>query len=103
MATSVGFFQSTDPAVNLLQQRLNTILNAPLNNPLLSGNILSSVSLASGANTINHGLGRTLVGWFPVRVRASATLYDTQDSNNIPNLTLQLVASAAVVVDLYVF
>ena len=103
MIAQIGRFQSTDQAFNLFQDRLNTVLNPILNNELNMGNILTKVSLASGANIINHGLGRTLVGWFPVRVRANATIYDTQDTNTTPQLTLLLTASAAVVVDLFIF
>jgi len=44
-----------------------------------------------------------LTGWNPTRIRASATIFDTQDSNQTPQLTLNLVASANVVVDLLVF
>jgi hypothetical protein len=78
---------------------LDPIINFAPNRGLL----LSNIALASGANVVNHKLGRKLQGWIPVRVRASATLYDTQDTNQMPQLTLNLTASAAVVVDLWVF
>lgn len=71
--------------------------------PLEGMVVLKSVPLSTGSNTVNHTLGRTLQGWFPVRLRASATLYDTQDSNTTPDRTLMLVASAPVTVDLAVF
>lgn len=79
--------------------QLNPLLAAPLSNGIL----LERVSLASGANVINHKLGRKLKGWFITRLRASATVYDTQDSNARPQLTLNLTSSAAVTVDIYVF
>lgn len=94
---------TTDRVVNQIQDNLGRTLNPLTNQPLNSGNILTSVTLVTGANSINHKLGRPLVGWFVTRIRASATLYDTQDTNKTPNLTLNLVSSANVVVDLFVF
>ena len=78
-------------------------INPVLSNALVQGVLLKSVKLSSGSNVINHGLGRVLQGWIPVRIRASATMYDTQDANPSPGLTLQLTVSAAVTVDIYVF
>ena len=72
-------------------------------NPIVNGNMLKNISLVAGSNTISHLLGRRLAGWIPTRVRAAATIYDTQDSNQTPQLTLTLISSAAVVVDLMVF
>ena len=88
-----------DKASTTWATQLDPVINSPTATPVL----LPNVSLASGTNTINHRLGRKLVGWQISRIRASATVYDTQDSNPIPDLTLQLVASAAVVVDLLVW
>lgn len=89
--------------LDLLQTQWASILNPVIANPLLQGTILKGVQLVTGANVINHKLGRPLQGWFPVRVRASATFYDTQDSNSYPELTLQLTSSANVTIDIAVF
>jgi hypothetical protein len=78
---------------------IEPIINKPSNNSL----ILKNISLVAGSNTINHRLGRNLQGWNPVRIRSNATLYDQQDSNQTPQLTLILVASADVVCDIMVF
>jgi len=95
------------PIINSADMQMQTLwasqLNPLLTNPALQGNILKSVVLASGDNTINHKLGRKLQGWIIVRQRASASMYDKQDSNARPELTLVLNASAAVTVDIYVF
>jgi hypothetical protein len=87
----------------LAQTQWATQINPVLANPLSGAIILKNVQLSSGANVINHRLGRALQGWYPVRVRASATFYDTQDTNNYPELTLNLTASAKVTIDLVVF
>ena len=92
-----------DRVMNMLQDNIARSLNPILNNPLISGLILSNVPLVSGANSINHTLGRDLVGWFLVRQRGPASIYDTQDTNPLPTYKLNLVSSAAVNCDIFVF
>lgn len=74
-----------------------------INNAANQSIVLKNVSLVSGTNVVNHLLGQRLNGWKTTRVRALATIYDLQDTNPTPTLTLVLVASAPVVVDLEVF
>jgi hypothetical protein len=78
-------------------------LNPVIANQLVNGQLLQSVKLAAGKNVVNHKLGRTLIGWFPTRIRSSATFYDQQDGNSNPATTLILYASAACTADLWVF
>lgn len=86
-----------------LSTKWASILNPLIKNPSNNRNILKNITLTTGTNVINHGLGRVLQGWNPVRVRADATFYDQQDSNQMPELTLVLVSSADVVIDIEVF
>lgn len=102
-ATSVPKVFTGDREIDQLQTNILGPLNRLLGLPLNSGQQLVKVNLASGANTVPHGLGRELQGWFLVRLRASATVFDTQDSNPTPAKTLLLTASAAATVDLYVY
>lgn len=78
-------------------------LNPVIGNPLMSGNRLTNISVASGANVINHKLGRTLQGYLVVLNSASVTFYDSQASNQTPELTLILNASGTATISLYVF
>ncbi len=78
---------------------IDPILRNPSNNSI----ILKNVALATGTNVINHLLQAPLAGWKTTRVRAAATIYDLQDTNPTPSLTLLLVSSAPVTVDLEVF
>lgn len=96
-------FQTTIRELSMLQTRWSALLNPTITNSLIQGRLLQNVALTSGDNTVNHKLGRKLVGWYPTRVRASATLYDKQDTNVTPAETLILNASAGVTVDLWVF
>jgi hypothetical protein len=88
-----------DDMQNKWATAIEPTLNAVTSKPIL----LKSVSLKSGSNSVNHTLGKQLVGWFIVRQRAAASIYDNQDSNQHQTLTLILVSSASAVVDLLVF
>lgn len=100
---ALPIYKSDDQSLSLMQTSWATQLNPILTNPIANGLLLKNVVLASGDNTISHTLGRKLQGWIVTRLRASATIYDKQDTNRFPELTLVLNASGAVTVDLYVF
>lgn len=78
-------------------------LNAVLVNPLVNGRILEGVQLVKNGNAVAHGLGRKLRGWFFVRIDAAVTVFDTQATNQRPDLTLALSASGPATVSIYVF
>ena len=78
-------------------------INPLLTNPTLNNLVLKNITLVTGSNTVNHRLGRKLQGWSIVRQRSAASVYDSQDSNSNSSLTLILVSSANVSVDLIVF
>lgn len=92
-----------DRLLNQIQDNIGQIVNPLTAIPLNSGNLLQNVMLISGTTAVNHKLGRALIGWFITRQRGAAAVYDVQDSNSTPTLTLDLVSSAQVVVDLFVF
>jgi len=87
----------------LMQTKWAAILNPVISNELNQCSILKSVNLSIGNNIINHLLGKKLSGWFIVRQRALAEIFDTQDLNPTPNLTLTLTSNAIVTVDIAVF
>lgn len=96
-------FDSTDRSMTLLQSAWASKIDPLLNNPLANGRILKQVTLQVGTNQVNHGLQKPLQGWYIVRQRSAASVYDNQDNNQMPSLTLELVSSAVVIVDLFVF
>jgi hypothetical protein len=85
------------------QQQWASILNPLLSNQLTQGQLLTGVTLKDGQNVVNHKLGRPLVGWFVVGQNAMASLWDSQASNQTPQLTLVLNSNAAVTVALWCF
>jgi hypothetical protein len=87
-----------------MQSKWKSILDPFISKSGLQVSILQNQVLTTGANTINHKLGRNLQGWYPVRFHGAwAQIYDTQDQNQMPSLTLALNSSADVTVDLVVF
>ncbi len=101
---SLPKFATADDSMTQMQTVWAAAIDPLLRQPLSNGILLQSLPLASGANVINHKLGRKLQGWFLTRSRGvAASVYDTQDTNAVPNLTLTLNSSAAVVVDIFVF
>lgn len=96
-------FQDDNQNFMLMQTKWAPILNPLLALPQSSGVLLKSVRLINGTTQVNHLLGRKLQGWQIVRQRAAASIYDAQDANQTPELTLSLVSSALVTVDLFVF
>lgn len=103
MIKRIAQVQSEDRVISQLQQNITASVNPILDNPLVDGVLLQGVNLNAGTTTVNHKLSRKLVGWFLTRQRALANIYDTQDSNSIPDRTLDLVSDAAVTVDIYCF
>lgn len=100
---ALPIYKSDDNSLTLLQTAWATQLNPVLALPQSKGVILTRVSLQIGDNVIDHRLDRNLQGWQLIRVRAAATIYDKQDTNQLKSRTLVLNSSAAVVVDLFVF
>ena len=95
--------QSQSSDLNLIQTKWKSVIDPMLANPMLYGRLVSGINLIVGANKINHLLGRNLIGWFIVGINGVANIYDTQASNQTPDLTLNLTSDAAVKVNLWVF
>lgn len=77
--------------------QLDPLLAAPLANYV----VLDNIKLVVGNNTINHKLGRKLVGYLVISKNAPVDVYDAVSL--MPNKTLTLVASAPVTISLLVF
>lgn len=85
--------------VNQLQQQLQGLFSGLSSSPIA----LTGVALVAGrVNMVKTGLTKPLVGWSLTRLRAQATVWDTQDSNG-NEAYLALWCSANVTVDLEVF
>jgi len=96
-------YQGADQTLQLMQSAWSTLLDPILRNPVNSSVIIPNVTLVTGDNVINTRLARKLIGWSIIRKRAAADIYDKQDTNQTPTLTLVLNSSAPCVVDLEIF
>ncbi len=93
-----------DQILSRMQDNVDSAISQLSVTEILQGRLVKDVELASATTTkISHKLGRAPLGWIIVRQRASAIIWDTQDTNSNPNLTLNLNCSANVIVDLWVF
>lgn len=100
---SLPIFHSDDRNFQMMQTQWASQLNQLLSKPTNSSLVLKNIQLNVGDNTINHLLGSNLQGWKIVRQRAAASIYDKQDTNSMPSLTLILNSTATVSVDIEVF
>lgn len=90
--------------INQLQGNIENSLTPLVTKIQNDSTILTNVSLsASSTNVVNHTLNRKLSGWQVIRQRAQSQIWDDQDNNTSPNLTLLLNVSNDVVVDLLVW
>lgn len=100
---SLPIYKSEDQSFTLLETAWSSLLNPIIDNPVNKSILLKNVKLVTGSNSINTTLGRNLQGWSIVRQRSAGTVYDNQDNNPKPNLTLLLISSADMTIDLQVF
>lgn len=89
--------------VNQLQSNIQESIVPLVSNIQNDSTILTSISLKAGQNNvINHTLNRDLIKWTVVRQRGQARIWDAQDGNPSPNLTLWLHTDTDVSIDLEV-
>lgn len=100
---SLPTYITDDKNLQLLQNQWKSKIDPLLSRQQNLSRIIPQVSLSTGTNEIPHGLGKDLSGWSLTRQRAAASIYDNQDANTTPQITLILVSDANVVVDLEVF
>ncbi len=93
-------FQSDDTPFQMLQNSWSQALNPLLANPSLKSLLIKDITLAIGANVINHRLGRTPQGYRTVDANAAVTIYRSAPFND---LTLTLTSDAVAIISLEVF
>ncbi len=81
-----------------IQRNITQAINVIESKPFQGGNLLTGVSLAVGANSIPHKLGRQLQIWVIADINAAPTLYKTSADTKFLNLQ----CSAQCVVSLWV-
>lgn len=99
----IPYQQSKDTSFNLFQTNLAQALSPVTSQPMAKSKIIPNIKLKAGINTIQTGLGYPLTGWYLIRQKQQAQIWDDQDSNKDPNNSLILYASAAVEISLVIF
>lgn len=90
--------------INTIQDYIAEALQQLLNKDHLDSSILTNIKLLPGLNKIGHNLGRSLGGYIITRCHGGFPLiYDQQDLNTSPNLTLWLVSSTNITVNILVY
>lgn len=93
------FFKSTSRELDQLQTRWKQDLDPVVDNDLLKGRIMRNVALQSGANQLEHRLGRPLQGWFIIDLNANVSLF----SPSHDSLFLNITASGPATASFYIF
>ena len=85
------------PAMNPI---IASALNPVIANPISNLTYLNNINLINGVTTINHGLGRMMLGWFLTDITAGVMVYRSAALNT---KTLVLTSSGAASVSIGVF
>ena len=91
-----------DDVIEQLQDNAEPLMRVVESSELIHGRAIKGVAI-DGTKTVSHGLERVLEGYFVMRKDAPADVYDAQGDNKTPGKTLDLVSTAVVTVDLWVF
>lgn len=91
----------TDSNLQLFQDSLNDQFSQIGKIPFINGRLIEGQVLASGANVINHKLGRPAKGYFVTSKSANVGIWNDYPIASDTTITIQ--ASGAVTIDLWVF
>lgn len=89
------------PLIQMQTQWAST-LNPVIANDLINGLQLTGKALINGTTTMNHTLGRKMVGWFVTDIDGVASIYKPRTAA-FNEKTLTLVSNAAVTVNIWVY
>jgi len=92
-----------DDISNRSQDNTDTVLRPIINSAIIDGVLLNDIELTYGANTIEHKLGRKLLGYIVVRKNNDAVISDAQDTNKLSSKNLILYSDTLVTVSLWCF
>lgn len=103
MAIKIPLVITENRDLNLFQTQLSKALQPVTTNPINQGSLLTGIAVINGQVTVNHGLGRTLMGYIVTLNNSNVNLWDSQESNPSPAQTLLLNADGNSVISLWVF
>ena len=96
--------RSKNEDLNRVQDNIEKQYNQVVDKEVLDGHILQNVTLVPNkVNLVQHKLGRQIEGWIVIRKRADARIWDVQDCNVNKQISIALIVTSEVEVDLWVF
>lgn len=97
---ALPLFKIGNPSLDQWQTQWKSILDPVIAEDLINGHAISGVALINGTTTVNHLLGRKMLGWFITDIDAGTTVYRSQALNAT---TLTLTAGANCTCNLWVY
>lgn len=92
------------PLVDQVVEKAAISFDSLFNKEILDGRLILDIPLSSAAtNRVAHGLQRAAVGYIVVKKNANAQIWDSEASNTLKSLFLDLNCSAAVTVSIWIF
>lgn len=86
--------RTDNDGIRQLQDATELVLKAVTAKAILDGNFLQNIVITGGTPlSINHLLGRKLLGWMLCRKNLEVDVWDSQDTNPTPAATLILNAT----------
>lgn len=96
--------QAESKDLNKVQSNIEQFIVPFLNSEIINGVLLKDVVLdSSKTNLISHKLGRKPQGWIVIGKNANSVIWDSQSSNTKEDKILELLCSANVTINLWVF
>jgi hypothetical protein len=92
-----------DNDLRLVQDSSEVVLTALISKSILDGIIVKDVAVGTSSTSIDHKLGRELIGWIVISKSSDSRVWDEQAGNTQKTKTLILKASSATTVSLWVF
>jgi hypothetical protein len=90
--------------LNKIQSNVEQLIEPFLNSEVVNGVLLKDIVLdSSKTNLISHKLGRKPQGWIVIGKNANSVIWDSQSSNTKADKILELLCSANVTINLWVF
>lgn len=89
--------------LDLIIEKVYNTLQSITNLPLLSGQLIGPITLASGDNEVPHKLGRPANGYILTRVNAAVTLYDKESTNTMRTQFILINSSGTCIAYFWVF
>lgn len=99
----IALVQTDNKDVNQAQQNIKQSISPLISNPANSGHMVKGQKLVAGANTINHGLGHTITGYYIASTSAPISYSDNIQGGGNLSQSFVLTVNVAATANIYCF